>query len=359
MKMNPNFIKVINANLIYVISFLIFLINVGNHVHYIGTYVLISIITMIITTKFAIKKYNELNVLIGGILLYLSFFSNAVYQDLSSFWLIMGFSIGSTMIFQTIFVKHSNLIPLNILFLTLFGLFSVYSLDFVAARFTYEFTLEVGVLLSYFALLLSDQKTWSRLIISLSLRLFHPPKIKGLENIPDKEPLIFVSNHPSFYDQFIIEHCSPREMFLYGDNLFEEKAPKKIRDFLLFHNNVTDKNNPDDYLKDAEDKLKLNKTIAIFPENERTKDGVKMNAWSKNLSRLVQQNPDIRIIPVAIKDIKNHYRFEYDTEGEIIKTIPLHYFKPIEIEFGKPMNINESDIPKLETLIQKMGKDRI
>ena len=357
--MNLNFVKIINANLIYVISFLIFLINVGRDVHYVATYAIISGITMILTTKFAIKKYNEINILIGGALLYLSFFSNAIFPDLSTFWLILGFSIGSTMIFQTIFVKHSNLIPLNIVFFGLFGIFAVTSVEFLANQFTYEFTLEVGVLLSYFALLLSDQKTWSRLIVSLMLKILHPPRIKGIENIPEKEPLIFVVNHPSFYDQFIIEQCSPREMFIYGENLFKNDLPQKIKDFLLFHNNTTMEQAPKDFLEDANEKLKQSKTIAIFPENQKTRDGIKMNSWSDNINHLIESNPDVKIVPVVIKDIKQHYRFKYNENGEITKTIPLHYFKPIEIEFGRPLSLKSEDVSKLQRLIEKMGKERI
>lgn len=314
---------------------------------------------MILTTKFAIKKYNEINILIGGALLYLSFFSNAIFPDLSTFWLILGFSIGSTMIFQTIFVKHSNLIPLNIVFFGLFGIFAVTSVEFLANQFTYEFTLEVGVLLSYFALLLSDQKTWSRLIVSLMLKILHPPRIKGIENIPEKEPLIFVVNHPSFYDQFIIEQCSPREMFIYGENLFKNDLPQKIKDFLLFHNNTTMEQAPKDFLEDANEKLKQSKTIAIFPENQKTRDGIKMNSWSDNINYLIESNPDVKIVPVVIKDIKQHYRFKYNENGEITKTIPLHYFKPIEIEFGRPLSLKSEDVSKLQRLIEKMGKERI
>jgi 1-acyl-sn-glycerol-3-phosphate acyltransferase len=357
--MNLNFVKIINANLIYVISFLIFLINVGRDAHYIATYGLISVITIIITTKFAIKKYNELNVLIGGTLLYLSFFSNAIIQDLSPFWLIMGFGIGSSMIFQTILVKNSNLIPLNILFFGLFGFFAVTSVEFLSQKISYEFTLETGVLLSFFALILSDQKTWSRLVISTLLKIFHPPKIKGIENIPEKEPLIFVSNNPSLYDEFIVEHCSPREMFLYGDNLYNSSTPEKIKKFLLFHNNTKKDLKPEDFLADAKQKLNKNKTIVIFPENGRTPEGLTMNNWNQNIKDLLKENQNVRVIPVVIKDIKNHYRFEYNENGEVLKSTPLNYFKPIEIEFGKPLNITYEETDKLRTLMEKMGKDRI
>jgi len=132
-------------------------------------------------------------------------------------------------------------------------------------------------------------------------------KFKSPDNIPDKVPLIVVSNHQSLWDippiiwylrkyhpKFVskieLQKGIPSVSYNLrhgGSVLIDRKKPeesiRKMKEFAL-------------YLK------KNNRSGVIFPEGTRSKDGVPLKFKKKGLETLISQIPNGYILPVSINN---------------------------------------------------------
>ena len=134
--------------------------------------------------------------------------------------------------------------------------------------------------------------------------------VKGAENIPAEEAVVYVGNHRSIFDVVIgYTHCPGLTGFIAKDNL--EKIPLLRVWMRRLHCLFLDRTNPRDGLRvilAAIDDIKRGISIFVFPEGTRTKTGC-------------------AVIPVAITGtdeiLRNHMPFVKKT------TVVFHYGKPI------------------------------
>ena len=142
-----------------------------------------------------------------------------------------------------------------------------------------------------------------KFILWFPFKVYVRVKKMGLENIPKNRPVIFVGNHQSFLDGFILGHVLPFKNLQNSYTLAKVKHFKsKFMKFMASHSNVVlvDINkNLSDMLQTAAKVLSEGKNLVIFPEGARTRDG-KMLEFKKTFAILAKEL-NVEIIPFGIK----------------------------------------------------------
>lgn len=160
--------------------------------------------------------------------------------------------------------------------------------------------------------------------------------VKGLENIPDDEPVLFIGNHRGFFDTIIsYTHMKQPTGFV------AKKEMKKALIIRRWMENLyclfLDRNNMKEGLKtilQGIDYIKDNKSIFIFPEGTRnTKEGIA--AFHAGSFKFAEKT-GCKIIPVV----------QTNTDCIFEKQFPRLKATHTVIEFGKPIDINS--FPKEE-----------
>lgn len=169
--------------------------------------------------------------------------------------------------------------------------------------------------------------------------IFLRPVYKGIDNIPKEVSFILAGNHTSILDPLVLISATKRNIhFLAKDELW--KGPKKI-----FFSNLglipVNRREKDKFaLKEAEKYLKAGMVIGIFPEGTTEKGR--------------------GLLPFKIGAVK----MAYDTNTNIVPFVikgSYNLFKRLEVIFGKPIEINNSDLKlendNLRNLIIKMKEE--
>ncbi|MCR4675291.1 MAG: 1-acyl-sn-glycerol-3-phosphate acyltransferase [Lachnospiraceae bacterium] len=137
------------------------------------------------------------------------------------------------------------------------------------------------------------------------------PEIKGLENIPEDEPVLFVGNHLGFFDVILTYPLMKRRTGYIAKKEFEKVPLLPIwmkRLYCIF----LDRSNPKEGLKgilEAISYVKEGVSIFIFPEGTRSRDG-KLGEFKAGALK-ISQKTKCPIIPVAITGtddvFENHF----------------------------------------------------
>jgi len=179
---------------------------------------------------------------------------------------------------------------------------------------------------------------FQKLIYQLVSKLFVLPiykfvfrgHLKGIENIPQKNAFIMVSNHGSLLDPPLLGHALGRNIsFMAKAELF--KIP--LLGFIIkacgaypVKRGIVDKNT----IRTACKKLSNNNSIGIFIDGTRQKNG-RVNRPKQGAALLAFKNQKL-LLPVAIVNSHRLIRFKF--------FIPL--FSKIVIKVGKPVQPPQS-----------------
>lgn len=197
---------------------------------------------------------------------------------------------------------------------------------------------------------------WSVAILNLCLvRTTHllgtRYQIKGFENIPDKKPLIIVSNHQSLYDIppyiWFLRKCHPK--FISKKEL-GKGIPSVSYNLRHGGSALIDRKDPKQALpeikKVAEYINSNNYSVVIFPEGTRSKTGAPKPFSVNGLKMLYKFAPDAYFLPVTINNSWKMTRY-----GQF----PLGLGNNIEFSIHEPLKISdfsfEEILEKTETVI--------
>lgn len=182
-------------------------------------------------------------------------------------------------------------------------------------------------------------KLWSQLICHL---LFIRVKVIGLENCNPQKSYVFVSNHQSIFDIFVLYGWLPN-LFKWIMKMELKKIPLVGQACESAGHIFIDRANPmaaQKSLEKAESKLVKGVSVVVFPEGTRTKTG-QMNKFKRGAFRIAA-DLSLPILPVSIKG-----SFE---------RIPkkAYYIQPgtIEVVLHKPIDIQTFEQEKTAELIQ-------
>ena len=167
---------------------------------------------------------------------------------------------------------------------------------------------------------------------------------KGVENIPVHEPVIFVSNHQSFFDIKLSLAAIPRNFsFLSKDIIF--KIPilgKYMRASGHIGIRRSDERNAYTTLNEVIRKLEGGKSIVFFPEGTRSTNG-ELGNFKRGVSMVVLRSGK-KVVPMAI----------VGSGGFLPKSSFLcnPENRNISFRFGKPL-----EFPKVEKEDRSLSKE--
>ncbi len=168
--------------------------------------------------------------------------------------------------------------------------------------------------------------------------------VKGLENIPDGEPVIFVLNHQSFIDVKLSIAAIPRNCsFVSKDIIF--KIPVLGR-YMKISGHIgirrSDERNAYGTLNEVIKKLDAGKSIIFFPEGTRSVNG-ELGRFKRGISMVILKSGR-KVIPTAIIGSRG-----YLPKSSILSN-PEN--RDIGFRFGKPL-----EFPKVEKEDRALSKD--
>lgn len=175
---------------------------------------------------------------------------------------------------------------------------------------------------------------WARSIMALSgVRL----EVKGLENVPKGQPVLFLSNHQGAFDIPAIQSVLPVQFrWVAKKSLF--KVPFVGWSMRLAGYISIDRENPADALKSMEEaawKMDRGASVVIFPEGTRSETGELLPF--KRGAFMLARKCGRPIVPVAIDGT-----FRIMKKGGYLVN-PAH----VTISIGKPIDIGSSDEKEL------------
>jgi 1-acyl-sn-glycerol-3-phosphate acyltransferase len=168
--------------------------------------------------------------------------------------------------------------------------------------------------------------------------------VKGLENIPENEPVIFVSNHQSLIDIKLSIAAIPRNFsFISKDILF--KIPllgKYMRTSGHIGIRRSDERNAYGTLSEVIKKLDSGKSIIFFPEGTRSENG-ELGKFKRGISMVILKSGR-KVVPTAIMGSRG-----FLPKSSFLSN-PGH--RDICFRFGKPL-----EFPKVEREDRELSMD--
>lgn len=156
-------------------------------------------------------------------------------------------------------------------------------------------------------------------------------EVRGLENIPKDQPVLFVGNHRSYFD-IIINYSIIRPLMGFVAKIEIKKVPILAQWMVNMNCLFLDRSNPREGIKmihDGVDKLKDGISLFIFPEGTRaeTDDAI---AEFKGGSLKIAEKANVPIVPVAINNTSAIFedQFPFIKKAHVI----VEYCEPIYIE---------------------------
>ncbi len=173
---------------------------------------------------------------------------------------------------------------------------------------------------------------WSPMILWIcGVRL----QVSGLEHVDANKPYVLVCNHQSYLDIPVLFRSIIVNLYFVA-----KKELKKVP-FLgwymmatgMIFIDRTNRNKAIDSLKRAAALIRNGKSVIMFPEGTRSKDGY-LAVFKKGPFMLARQ-ADVSVLPVGISETGGHFRITS------FKTIT------IEVNVGAPINANSLEIAQL------------
>lgn len=161
--------------------------------------------------------------------------------------------------------------------------------------------------------------------------------IIGEENVPKDRPVLYISNHRSYYDIILTYHRVPRECGYIAKDVME-KIPSFSRWMKNMHCLFLDRKDVKkgmQTIKDAIDLINNGISVHVCPEGTRNKGDVDMQEFHKGTFKIAERT-GCTIIPITVNN----------TEAIYEKQRPRIKSSKVIIEYGKP--IETKDLTKEE-----------
>jgi 1-acyl-sn-glycerol-3-phosphate acyltransferase len=167
-------------------------------------------------------------------------------------------------------------------------------------------------------------------IMSLSYKL----SAKGLENIPDKGPVIIVANHVSYVDALVISAKVRRPLqFVMDHNIFKMPGLGWIFRQMKAIPIAGVKEDPakmEEAFARVRNALAEGDAVAVFPEGKLTATG-EMNPFRPGIERIVNET-GAPVVPIALRGLWGSF-FSRAKDGKAFRKF-RGFFNKVEVEVG-------------------------
>lgn len=232
---------------------------------------------------------------------------------------------------------------MKIIFTLYFGLIA-FPIILVLTVFTALLTILLAPLLPHSYLSYLPARVWSRLICWLA---FVKIETNGFDHLDRKKSYIFVSNHQSVFDIFVIYGWLPIVFkWIMKNDL--KKIPLVGRACASAGHIFINRSNAiaaQKSLLEASEKLKKGNSVVVFPEGTRTRTGA-MGRFKRG-AFLLAKELDLPIVPMTLSG--SYERLPPSSLFPTAGTIRLYVHKPVypDSYAEKPLTVLMTDVEKI------------
>jgi len=169
-------------------------------------------------------------------------------------------------------------------------------------------------------------------LLRLYFRLIHRARVEGLEHLPDRGPLLLISNHQSYYDPpFIGCWITRRQIdFLARGSLFKFKPFARLIS-TLHAMPIKQGTGDSGAMKEALRRLAEGRAMLVFPEGSRSHDGA-IATFERGTAVLLKR-AHCPIVPIAVRGVYESWPRH--------NTFPRLFSGPIAVVYGEPIQSDE------------------
>ncbi|MEM9101377.1 MAG: MFS transporter [Pseudomonadota bacterium] len=187
-----------------------------------------------------------------------------------------------------------------------------------------------------------------RFMVWLLMHTLYRLKEEQLENIPDEEAAVIVSNHVSYVDALIILGASPRPIrFVMDHNIFKIPLLNYIFRTAKAIPIASEKENPETKAQafvSIAQALNNGELVCIFPEGKITDTG-EINVFKSGIEQIIQTSP-VPVIPLALKGFWGS--FFSRAYGKAMSKPFRRFWSKVSVIAGKPVLAEDVSAAKLQ-----------
>jgi 1-acyl-sn-glycerol-3-phosphate acyltransferase len=179
----------------------------------------------------------------------------------------------------------------------------------------------------------------------------------GLENIPNKGPVVVVCNHVSFIDPIILGGSVRRPMrFVMWYKIFQIPLLKflfRTAKAIPIASAKEDRQLMDEAFEKVDAELAAGNVVCIFPEGGITRDG-EIQRFRPGIEKIIRRRA-VPVVPAALGRLWGSWFSRRQSGG--IRKIPGRLFARVPVSFGEPVPPSEVSAAKLELLVRTLRGD--
>jgi 1-acyl-sn-glycerol-3-phosphate acyltransferase len=188
------------------------------------------------------------------------------------------------------------------------------------------------------------------MLIKFAYRL----RVSGLENIPNKGPVIIVANHVSYVDALVITAACRRPIqFIMDHNIFKTPVLAWVFKQMKAIPIASAKEKPElieAAFARAKKTLQDGDVVGIFPEGKLTATG-DINAFRLGIERLVSET-GAPVVPLALRGLWGSF-FSRSVDGKAFKSF-RGFFNRIELVGGELLPASAVTAAELQARVAAM-----
>ena len=197
-----------------------------------------------------------------------------------------------------------------------------------------------------------------RFLAWLIINVVYRIRVSGLDNIPQKGPVVVVCNHVSYMDPLILGGSVRRPMrFVMWYKIFQMPFLKiffKTAKAIPIASAKEDKALMDEAFDRVDAELAAGNVVCIFPEGAITRDG-EIQRFRPGIEKVIQR----RAVPVVPASLGRLWGSWFSRQhGGGIRKIPGRLFARVAVTFGEPVPPGEVTAEKIELLVRTLRGDQ-
>ncbi len=193
--------------------------------------------------------------------------------------------------------------------------------------------------------------------LSLTIgRIFYRVRVTGKENIPERGPVMFISNHTSYVDNLLISSCTSRPVrFLLNESIYSRPVLGFLARLTCFFKvpSAGKVQEMTRLFQEVQDHLRSGGAVCVFPEGYPSQNGL-LGRFKRGFERMLPPDVAVPVIPVNVAYTWGSFfsAFPRKAASRFNSRFPVF----AEVNFGKPMPAGAAPF-EIRQQVSELGAD--